>query len=209
MAWAPDYLTVAELKGWLRKNDSSDDALLAEVITDASRAVDWYCDRQFGSISTAGPRYYVWGGELVEGRQALLIDDLATTTDLVVTVDTDGDGDADQTLVNGTDFDLWPANAPADGLTWTRLVLRGAASAAWPTGYHRAVTITARWGWPAVPAAIKVATRFQAARFFARRNATFGVAGSPEMGSEMRLLERLDPDLVTSLAKFRRPWAAV
>lgn len=209
MAWAPDYLTTAELKAWLRKNDSSDDALLAEVITAASRAVDWHCGRQFGSITEAVARYYVWGGELVEGRQALLIDDLATTTDLVVTVDTDGDGDADQTLVSGTDFDLWPANAPADGLTWTRLVLRTGAGAAWPTGYHRAVAITARWGWPAVPASVKQATRFQAARWFTRRNAPFGVAGSPEQGSELRLLEKLDPDLAPALARFTRPWAAV
>jgi hypothetical protein len=35
----------------------------------------------------------------------------------------------------------------------------------------------------------------QASRLLSRRDAPFGIAGSPEMGSEMRLLAKLDPDV--------------
>jgi hypothetical protein len=68
--------------------------------------------------------------------------------------------------------------------------------------------VSGRFGWAAVPLAIKLATMIQASRLFARRHAPFGVAGNPEVG-QLRLLERLDVDLVTSVAPYRRMWGAV
>lgn len=46
-----------------------------------------------------------------------------------------------------------------------------------------------------VPSMVKLATQLQASRWAKRRDAPFGIAGSPEMGSELRLLARLDPDV--------------
>lgn len=46
-----------------------------------------------------------------------------------------------------------------------------------------------------VPATVKLATEMQASRWAKRRDAPFGIAGSPEMGSELRLLPKLDPDV--------------
>ena len=40
----------------------------------------------------------------------------------------------------------------------------------------------------------------EASRWFARRNSPYGIAGSPEMGSELRLLAKLDPDVAVMLA---------
>lgn len=208
MAWAPDYCSAADLKAWLRITDAADDDTLATVITAASRAVDGYCGRQFGNVSTAVPRYYRWDGMEIDCRPALVIDDLQITTDLAVSLDNDGDGDADTTLTNAVDFDLWPANATADGGPWTAIVLRPATVGRF-NRYHRGVLVAARWGWVAVPPEVKQATMFQASRWFARRNAPFGVAGSPELGSELRLLERLDADLATVLRRLRRVWAAI
>lgn len=212
MAWAPDYCTTAELKSWLRITSSVDDTLLAVATTTASRAVDGYCGRQFGNISMAADRYYTWDGGLTGAgrpvwpncrRATLAIDDIYTTTDLVVAIDTDGDGDTDTTLTVGTDFDLEPVNAAADGRPWTRLTLRS-SSAALFTLYPNGVKVTARFGWAAVPTPIKQATIILAAELSARRNAPFGVAGSPELGSEMRLLAKVDPDAVNSLRPYVR-----
>lgn len=46
-----------------------------------------------------------------------------------------------------------------------------------------------------VPAAIKLACELQATRFFKRKDAAFGVLGSPEFGTYSRLQDRLDPDV--------------
>jgi hypothetical protein len=46
-----------------------------------------------------------------------------------------------------------------------------------------------------VPPTIKLATQLQASRWLKRRDAPFGIAGSPELGSELRLLAKLDPDV--------------
>lgn len=208
MAWAPDYCTTAELKAWVRVTDTDDDTLLAVAITSASRAIDGLCGRQFGNITTAAVRYYTWDGGTIDCRDALRIDDLYSTTDLAVVVDTDADSTTTGTIVVDTDFMLWPYNAAADGRPWTHLVSVNAPAYRYGR-WARGVAITARWGWSAVPAAVKQATLTQAARFFARRNAPFGVAGSPELGSELRLLERLDPDVAAGLASFVRPWGAV
>lgn len=207
MAWAPDYCTSVELKSWLRKTNTDADDLLAFCISDASRLVDAYCGRQFGSVSPAVTRYYTWDGGRYDYRDLILVDDIHTVTSLAVTVDTDGDGDSDATITNGTDFDLWPANAAAEGEPWKGILLRQASNTRW-NRYARSLAVTAQFGWAAVPSAIKAATLMQAARFFGRRVAWYGVAGSPEMGSEVRLLEKLDPDVAVSLHKYKRVWAA-
>lgn len=206
MAWAPDYCTTAQLKSWLRIGDVTDDALLAFAVTAASRDIDQYCNRQFGKVGAAEVRYYSWDGQMIEGRAALEIDDVQDSTGLEVLV-LDSDGTTSATLTLSTDFDLWPWNAPAEGVPWTHAVTRP-GSAGWWSRCARSVSVEAVWGWTSVPSSVLQATLITAAETFARRNAPFGIAGSPEMGSELRLLQRLDVDAARLLAKYRRHWAA-
>lgn len=205
MAWAPDYCTTAELKAQLRITDTDDDTQLAVAITAASRAVDHACNRQFGQTDPAAARYYTFEGSTLNGsdRQAVEIDDLMTVTSLVVKTDEDNDGTFETTLTADTDYRLYPWNAAADGRPWTRLVL--APDGSFPVE-PRNVEITAKWGWSAVPTIVKQATLLQASRFFSRRNSPYGVAGSPDLGNELRLLSRLDPDVAVMLASVVRPW---
>lgn len=210
MAWKPDYVTAAELKTYLRIGDVVDDALLAVAITAASRAVDHACNRQFGVVAAAEARYYRYDGECLDGRQAVPIDDLQSVTNLAVAVDIDDNASWDTTITNNTDFDLWPWNAAADGKPWTHVVLRSGTTLGGFYRTARSLRVTALFGWTAVPKLVVEATQLQAARFFSRRNATFGVAGSPEVGSEVRLLERLDPDVAVALRPVRRAsWGGV
>lgn len=60
-----------------------------------------------------------------------------------------------------------------------------------------------------VPDSIKLACLLQASRFFIRREAPFGIAGSPEAGSELRLLAKVDPDVEVILGPYRSWWGAV
>lgn len=192
MTWAPDYLTLSELKGWLRIDDTVDDAELAVAITAASRAVDRCCGRQFGQVAVVEERFYVAAWDRRCSEWYVELDDLADDAGLTV-VD-----DAGATF---TDYTLEPRNAVAKGKVWTRVALGSGT----PTG---ALSVTAQWGWPSVPDTVKLATRLQASRFMARRDSPFGIAGSPDQGSELRLLARVDPDVELMLSDYRRRWYA-
>lgn len=209
MAWAPNYCTTAELSAYARipVGDTLDDVQAGLAVTAASRAVDHYANRQFGLTGSAVARVYTYEYECIEGRAALPIDDVQTTTGLTVALDLNQDGTFEQALTLSTDYDLWPWNAAAESRPWTHVVLRHTAAAHFPR-YARGVQVTANFGWSAVPDAVKNATMLQSNRILKRRDAAFGVAGSPEMGSEVRLLERLDPDVAVTLRRYRRWWGA-
>lgn len=204
MAWAPDYATLAELKHALSPGiaDTVDDAELGLALSAASRAIDDYCGRQFGQLDAAAPRYYQ---STSAGTAAVVIDDLMDTTGLVVKTG-DGQGTFPTTLTLDSQVRLFPWNAAADGRPWIMLV--GIGGTRWTRG-ERTVEVTARWGWTDVPSQVKQACLIQAARIFKRKDAPFGILGSPELGSEIRLLDRLDPDVAVLLGGLRRRWAAV
>lgn len=58
------------------------------------------------------------------------------------------------------------------------------------------------------PASVKLATLIQAARFFKRKDSPFGIAGSAEMGNELRLQSKLDPDVAVLVSNERKWWGA-
>jgi hypothetical protein len=205
--WEPDYITAAQLKSAVRILDTNDDAELGFAISAASRAIDDHTDRQFGLLATPATRYYSGSYDDEMKRWVVYIDDLMTTTDLVVKTD-DGTGAFATTIALNTDARLAPYNAPADGKPWTKLVAGPTTNCSTLfTREPRSIEITARWGWAAVPVVVTQACLIQAARFFKRKDAPFGVTGSPELGSELRLLERLDPDVALLLnGLVRRRW---
>lgn len=213
MAWAPDYTDAAAIKTIIGVEGSGDDGVIAVAITAASRAIDQACNRQFGKLSSAAARYYrvapasTGYGSLAsdpfDGRPSIEIADLMDSSGLIVKFDQTGTGTFGETV---TAFDLWPWNAAADGKPWTHMVLRDSVTS--PSGRRR-VEITAKWGWNAIPAVVVQACTQQVLRLYKRKDAPFGVAGSPDMGSEMRLLAKLDPDAARMLEVVRRPWVAV
>lgn len=194
MAWAPDYVTLAALKTWERISDNADDADLAVAITAASRAIDEHCNRQFGQVAAPELRRYTARPDYERRVWVVDVDDLDDATGLTVTIDG----------VAVTPYTLEPVNAVVKGMVWTRLVV-SADSAVQPTGAANELSITVKWGWTAAPVAVPLAARLQASRFFSRRNSPYGVAGSPQDGSELRLLARVDPDVGVSLRRYRRP----
>jgi hypothetical protein len=226
VTWKPDYATSTELAAYVRVDDDIDATEMAAAVTNASRAVDNYCKRQFGVLSAAAARYYTawWDREAgsvasrascAVGRWVVEIDDLMTTTDLTVALD-DGTGDFATEVVTSTYYALRPVNAAADGEPWTQLHFLG-TSVYQPTGAEAEVKATAIWGWTSVPSPVKTATLMQASRFLSRRDSPYGIAGSPprrDSGSgmsvaaeELKLMfYELDPDIAASLRSYRRDW---
>ena len=99
---------------------------------------------------------------------------------------------------------LLPENAAEVGQPFTGLYFTSYPLNPWPllwVSQRAHVAVTAKWGYAAVvPDAVKLACLLQASRWFARRNSPYGIAGSPEMGSELRLLAKLDADVAVMLA---------
>jgi hypothetical protein len=185
VAWAPEYITVDELKTYVKVTDDLDDAELALIPGTVSRAIDQVCNRQFGKAASPVERWYRPRWSRSAGRYVVDVDDLMDLTGLPAG------------LVPG------PRNAAADGKPYTRLEYAAGVTP------DVDVAFSMMWGWDAVPAAVQVAARLQGSRLATRRDSPYGVAGSPDSGTEIRLLARLDPDVKVSLTAYVRPrWAS-
>lgn len=193
MAWSPDYATVEELRDYVRIPDSADDVELALAIAAASRAIDQACNRQFGNFT--GSRIYTAVWDFRTCRWVVRIDDATAVT--AVAADWRRDGGFDTEV---TDWVMGPVN---QGL-YTELTVRGSLP-----DYPDAIRVTGSFGLPEVPGPVKMACLLQAARLFKRRDSPYGIAGSPEMGSELRLLAKVDPDVEVILRPYRRIWGAL
>ena len=188
MTWKPDYVTLADAKDYLNIDDTSDDVEIALWITAASRAVDDKTKRQFGKAASAVARTYrkpaFYDPELC--LWVVEIDDVQDTTGLLV----GGVAYASSGAV------LLSDNAALDGVPYERLGFTSCPTAP--------LVLTAAFGWSAVPPQVPAAVRIQLGRWNFRRTAPAGVAGSPDQGSEVRLLAKLDPDVGTSLVGLSR-----
>jgi hypothetical protein len=200
VTWQPDYATSAELKHFVRipdgvGEDSDDDAELGLALTAASRIVDRECNRQFGQDAGSTTRYYTARWDPRRERYIVEIDDLYDNS---ATVTSDGDA--------VTGFTYWPINAETNGKPFTMLVFDEGISVS--TDDDEIAVTSTKFGWSAVPSAVKNATLLQASRLLKRRDAPFGVAGSVEFGSELRLLAKIDPDVKVLLRPYYRWWGA-
>lgn len=189
MAWAPDYVTSAGLKSYLRIDDTADDVFIALWATTVSRNVDDFCGRQFGRVALVESREYATVYDRHQGCYVAEIDDLQSVASMIV---------LDQNATEITDYTLSPVNALQKGKPYERI----AVTVAGP------LTISALWGWTDVPSAVPTGAYLQAARLAARRDSPFGISGSPQEQGEIRLLAQLDPDFRTSLKPLKRDWWA-
>lgn len=190
------YASLAELKQALRIVDTVDDVLLQRALDSASELIDRHCQRSFSADEAATTRTFDPVGNVVP------IDDVYTITDLVVASELGTVIPAAVAGVSGG-YELRPRWAPSVGEPWTSLAYSGLWGAAWGSWWSTGINVTARWGYAAeVPASIVQATLLQAGRLFSRRQSPYGVAGSPELGSELRLLAKVDPDVAVLLSPF-------
>jgi hypothetical protein len=202
LAHAPvshDYLEVEDLKLTLSLQGTSFANLdLAEVIAAASRKVDERCDRRFyPDADAAQVRYYS-----PEDSYVLYVDDIVTITSLKS--DDGGDGTFENTWTLNTDYVPEPLNAAADAEPWTKLCVHPSSSFYFPVNYPRSVELTGKFGWTAVPAQVKTATKMVAARYVKRiREAPTGVAGFGVDGAVVRMMS-VDADVDDLLAPFSR-----
>lgn len=190
------YASLGNLKSAIRITDTDSDELLQVALDAATSAIDEHCNRTFTAASVATLRYF----EPKNGR--VTTDDFYTTDGLAITVGGTAIPVAVPNISAG--YTLLPVNAAALGEPYTGFEYSSFPASAFPLLFaiQRATAgVMAKWGFAAeVPPSVEYACLLQASRWFARRNSPYGIAGSPEMSSELRLLAKLDPDVAVLLA---------
>lgn len=188
------YCTLDQLKSVLRVTDTIDDLLFETRIGEASRVIDDYCNRRFYADISATTRVFV-----AAESTAVVVDDISTTTELVVKTDSAGDATYATTL-SAAGYQAEPLNAVSRGVPIT--MIRTTASGYLPTAYAPAgVQVTARWGWPAVPQPVQSACIILAGRLVKRGDSLLGVAGFGDLGAIT--VRSIDPDVQRMLAPYR------
>lgn len=181
--------------------DQKDDAGLESVITAASRLIDADRGRRFYTAEETRIYSACYGG-MIE------IDDLVTLTSLKT--DPSGDGSFPNTWATA-DYRLAPYNALANGEPYTWIETRQGGAYSFPGGVgvydpvinynldaprpsQPLVQVTGLFGYSTVaPPAIKEACILVALRLWQRKDLTYGIAGSAEMGT-LQAIVRLGSD---------------
>jgi hypothetical protein len=149
------------------EGDRTDDEKAELSIEAASRLIDGHCGkgRKFWQDATVIDRKY-WPS----CTGVLYVDDISTTTGLIVKADQGDDGTFETTLTINTDFIVEPVNAAAEFpiRPYTRIRLLGNTLTSWPllSSGRPSVQVTAKYGWPAIPDAIERACVIQARQIF-------------------------------------------
>lgn len=162
MALGDAYASAAEARARWNKADVGDDTTIDAQLKAVSHYIDQRCRRRDGFNQSASVEARIFNGN---GRQRLwLDDDIATTTGLIVKADLNGDydyADSNETLNINTHFWPGPWNAAVGSdpkpYEWLELVPSNSVVTVWPNQL-RAVEVTAKFGWPEVPEAIKELT---------------------------------------------------
>lgn len=191
-----------ELGGVYAAADTSDDSMIELAVEAASRQIDGYCGRRFWQDSTVVTReYHAYSGYCCE------VDDISTTTGLVVKIDEDADGTFETTLTISTDFVLLPLNAADEAPVRPYTELLAADNYQFPRlGNGRpGVQVTAKFGWPAVPDNVEKACIIQAVQLFKAKDAAFGVATFGDVGGGMRVRAGLNPIAQALVDQYAKP----
>jgi hypothetical protein len=191
-----NYVALSELKSALGITGSTDDDFLNLAINAAEEAIDDLCGRVFTAAGAASARTY-------RAQPYLAVtDDISTLTGLVVKTDTSGDGAFDTTW-SSSDYQVEPLNSLAKGRA--AFNLRAVGNYLFPVYGDGLVSveITAKWGWPSVPNAVKQAALMYSSRLYGRKASVMGVIGVGDFGPVR--ISRSDPDIAHLLMDYRRP----
>ena len=202
MAVVNGYASLSDVKAAARITDSIDDSLLEMAIESSSRDIDAYTERVFFNTgATAVARVYI-----PENIYLLETDDIISVTS--IKSDTTGEGGFNETWT-ATDYQLEPLNGIAGGIATPFTRIRAIGSKLWPIYEPRdinagqaSVQITARFGFAAIPAAIKQATILASLRAYKRFESPTGVLGFSDVG--VVRIGRLDPDVERLVQPYRK-----
>lgn len=186
------YLSLDEFTGYVGSELAADRTSLQAALLAAEQAINDHCGRNFNTTATsATARSYLPCGDVV------VTHDIGDTTGLIIS-------NFGSTVASGT-YQLEPNPVSWAGVTQPYYRIRLLNGAYWTqSGGQATVTVTAKWGWPAVPAQVVEATAILAKDLAHLRQNRFGVAGFGEYGV---IRVRDNPHVVMLLSRLRHPMA--
>jgi hypothetical protein len=160
------YVEAQELTDYLRSTVVADETEHDAARLAAESTIDSYCQRTFTVPTTATTRTFVATDVCV-----VVVPDIANTTNLVV-VD-------DGTTLSASTYQLEISPGVTgpigvQGRTWPYTQIRR-LSGSWNVDDEATLSITARWGWAAVPPEVTLATKLLARDFLLARDTAFGI----------------------------------
>lgn len=186
----PSNISVAQFRAWKGCATDPADSVIQLAIDAAEEAVNAHCGRVFSVAGSASTRLYV---PTNDRQNVLPIHDCTSITTVV---------DDDSTLL-AADFQAEPVNGLlASGDTSPYTQLRLLAGAYWAFDANRAtVSVTATWGWAALPDAYTNAVLILTADIVDQRALQNGVLGFTEYAG---IRVRANPMVSSLLRKLRR-----
>lgn len=177
------YCTLAELKGHIVANGggdftAEDDTNLEIAINAVSRWLDNHFDTSFYARTETRCYDAQW-------HDLLYVDDLLTVTTLKTDEDEDG---TYETTWASSDYWLEPRNAATNKRPYRQVRRRATGDYSFPVGVEYGIEITGTWGYCTEanrPAEITQFTLLMAHRLWKRKDAIFGVAGTPALGVQI------------------------
>lgn len=196
MALTNGYCSVAQLRTHFGDDSSLlSTELLERAINATSRAIDKFCGRRFWVDGSVQAKVF----RCDDGYEAD-VDDISTTTGLIIATDTTGDGTYATTWAT-TDYQLEPLNANTESTAYAWWRILAVDRYLFPIHARRTtLRVTAKFGWSAIPDAVEEACLLRAAALFKRKEAIFGFAGMNGFG-EVRI-GRSDVDVMALLHPF-------
>ena len=194
------YATLDELSDVLGIEDADGDARMEAALNAASRQIDAHTGRRFWQDATVVTRTYH-----ADDEYFVEVDDISTTTGLIVKTDTTADGTFATTLTITTDFVLGPLNAANEVPARPFENITAVGNYSFPMVNRRAgVSVTAKFGWAAVPDDVAQACLVQAKNLY---KAPAGTLAGYQMSSGDGIVTRipgLDGVAIALLERYRR-----
>jgi hypothetical protein len=153
------YATPQEYRQSIDQQAAGDDLAITRDLLAVSRYLDRALGQESGFNQDASAVVRSYYGD---GSRLLRVDNIATTSGLSIKIDEDNDGSfADESALASTDYqlrrngDLNPDKGPQPR-PWNEIYLtHWGTKGSWPL--NQLVQLTAIFGWPVVPEAIKAA----------------------------------------------------
>jgi hypothetical protein len=194
------YVELADVLSYVRTG--VDQLEVQAALLAACRGIDTYCQRSFNVPTTETVRTYVPNDE--RDPCLLKVDDIANTTGLVV-VNNGG-------TVSAADYQLeiapgFPRQTNSSGLVepWQYIrLLSGTWACPWDG--EATVSITARYGWPALPAEVRLSALMLTRDLCDGRDTRFGLVAFADAGVARAIRENGQVTAMLSPLRSARVW---
>ena len=201
MAISNGYTTLATFQAYTGMSTVTADETvnIEKAIESASRSIDRMTNRRFWADATATARQY-----RATDFYRLFVDDISSTTGLLVKTDTGGDGTFETTLTFNTDYILDPINAPQQERPFTVVTMVGTTLFPSPINLRPGIQVTAKFGWynGTPPDDVEEACLILSTDLVKRASSVGGVLGLSELGAIR--MSPLGRDVQAMVRPYRR-----